>query len=197
MAVGDTYQAAIYWDNISNGTRVVNVFHYRQDTPIVQPTGSRDLYAAIRQDVLPVIAPAIHNGFQQTTGNMFNVDNPSEGEERTGTAIVGGGIAQCMPQDDSAVITWLTGFRGRSFRGRTSLPPFDEAGHTGNGVIDAGTLGLMVDFGNAAMLIAATGAHAQWTLVVRSRLLGVSTPVTSFTAEGVFGSQERRRLSLG
>lgn len=194
MAIGDTYQAAIIWDNIDTADICVNVFHYRQDTPIVQPSGSRDLFAAIRQDVLPVIAPAIHNRWQQTRGNMFNVDNPSEGESRTGVAIVGGGVAQCMPFDDSAVITWLTGFRGRSFRGRTSLPPFDEAGHTGNGVIDAGTLTLMTDFGNAAMLIAATGAHAQWTLVIRSRILSISTPVVSFTAAGIFGSQERRKL---
>lgn len=194
MAIGDTYQIAIKWDHVASGTQMVNVWHFRQESAEVQPTPSRDLFTAVRQDALPEILPAIHQGFQTTDGTMFNTADPSEGEQRVGTALTGGGVAECMPFQTSALIHWLTGLRGRAFRGRTFLPPFDEAGHDGNGVLDAGTLGLVADFGAAMLTIPGDATHGEWKLMVRSETLSINTPVTSFSTPGILATLRRRKL---
>jgi hypothetical protein len=95
-----------------------------------------------------------------------------------------------LPRAASLVVTMRTSLAGRSFRGRSYVPGFDEAQNTVEGTaVPAATAAATAWI--AAIRTAATARGH--TLAVGSVKLGISTPVTAqIVRDNVWDTQRRR-----
>lgn len=194
MSVGDTYEIALRWEQLDGTLALMNVWHFRQESAIVQPTASRDLNTAVRQGAIPTLLPVVPNAFRTQTANIFNIDNPTEGEVVTGAFLTGTATGDVIPMQTGPLVHWLTGFRGRSYRGRSFLPPTVEASVLSQGVIEPTALTIYADFAADLINIPATGTHGEWQLMVYSPTLNIKTVVTSFEVRGTVATLNRRQL---
>lgn len=102
-----------------------------------------------------------------------------------------------LPLDVSPVMSWKTPFAGRSFRGRTYLPPWHENQNVDTGVVgpqplQATVTGVVI---NAKKLVTTLDGLA-WPLVVYSRTLGSAQLVTSGYMDSDWDTQRRRSNKL-
>jgi hypothetical protein len=122
-------------------------------------------------------------------------------EYATGLPLAGTAGSPSLPNNVTVTIKWTTGFRGRSFRGRTYHIGLCESQVTGNNVTstwldtvnpfygDLMTLATDVDFG---VLAVASRVHNGV-----ERVTGVATAVTNFQINTVIDSQRRRLPERG
>lgn len=107
-----------------------------------------------------------------------------EGEQNTGNA---------MPLDACVVVSWVTNRAGKSYRGRTYLPPFhhnqsaDGAGQMPH-LISAAQTKIQVASGALLADLGAAGAP----LVVYSRKLGTGQPIIGGYVDDEWDTQRRR-----
>jgi hypothetical protein len=95
-----------------------------------------------------------------------------------------------LPPDTALVTTFRTGFRGRSFRGRTYWWGGTEANNDGTGrLLSANAVEFNANW-NAVVL---TPSAAEAVLCVASYTLASAAVVTSFTVQKVFDRQRRRK----
>lgn len=136
-------------------------------------------------------------GVRMTQMTLQAVTNPGIATVRTLNTPGGQNTPGGLPLDVALVVSWRTSLAGRSFRGRTYLPPF----HENQCVDDSGgfprpaaatVAGLAV---NAAQLIDDL-ATALAPLVVYSRTLSDSTIITGGFIDGSWDTQRRRGASL-
>jgi hypothetical protein len=113
-------------------------------------------------------------------------------------------LANALPNQVSATITWQTNLKGRSYRGRTFMPavPSDWAGES---VLTATAVTDYTAYANTMMtLFGPTGSSTNFQLAVVSRYLNkverpqpVATVVRSFVLRTVFSTQRRRKPGVG
>lgn len=103
--------------------------------------------------------------------------------------VAGTGTGGASAAQLAEVVSWRTPFAGKSFRGRTYLGPIAVSALTG-GILSTPVTTAVQNAANA--LIAASNAAANWSLVVRSTKLNVSTVVTSGVANSKVETQRRR-----
>lgn len=100
----------------------------------------------------------------------------------------GAGTGEMLAPQLAAVITWRTGLTGRSYRGRTFLAGFNEIDAAGQSL----SATLITALNNYATALRTGLNTAGYPLVVGSRLLEISTPVTSHTVRPYWRTQRRR-----
>lgn len=105
-----------------------------------------------------------------------------------------------LPNNCSVVIKWITGKRGRSYRGRTYYPCITDAMAAGNKL----TVGGLATVGNAAGELFTAALDHQWWLVVVSychdkawRTVADITRITSYAVDETLDSQRRRLPGRG
>jgi hypothetical protein len=120
---------------------------------------------------------------------------------QTGLPIAGTSAGASLPNNCAVVITKRTAQRGRSYRGRIYQPGLTELHTTGN-TVQGTPVAAFVSFWDA-MKFHATGA-VNYQMVIASRYqsgnqlpVGVATPVTTLTSDGVVDSQRRRLPGRG
>lgn len=145
---------------------------------------STSIYAQDILDILP--------GTRATYTNTFT---PVAGGD-TGTDL--------LPGQNTLVVTWRTGSKGRSYRGRTFLPFFLEGSQAGGAFLSGYTnaaagwaLALKNMYGSG-------GTDGDWRLVIISRyhnkvkrVTPVATQVTDYAVRNTVYSQRRRQLGRG
>ena len=134
--------------------------------------------------------------FQRLTA--FNLDTPTESASQ---AITGQGTdaAQAYNPRAAALLSLVTGVRGRSYRGRLYYPPFSEVTVASGGTIDSTVVPVWTAFGEDIKVLGDAGDNGN--LVVYSRKLSTTgivfnTVVTSVLARSQLASQRRRRRIL-
>lgn len=129
--------------------------------------------------------------------------------------VVGTDNGEVLPTQVNGMLDWRTAARGRSFRGRTFLNGFTEAGSAGASPT-AGCLAAMQAFGNAminnftASFAAGSGleivslysgkmanpnAGGNRRTVPMPRAAGVTSLITTVSAEEVWKTQRRRAIA--
>lgn len=125
-----------------------------------------------------------------TTANGLQViNNPNP-------PVAGVGSTASMPNNVSVAISWRTGHRGRSFRGRTFHIGLPESFATNNRLTVSAETSLATDY---TALISAVSAVTGAQLVVFSKQRdhvklnpGLTTPITLVSINTVLDSQKRR-----
>src|SRR5688572_18590306 len=181
MAIGDTYRFSVQMEHVTGRDDAVNVMHFRQKTANIYPNGMEDLVRAwIGQgqgNYLGVICPSyelVKYAVKQVTGGT------GEYEMAMGLAGTYGIAGDQLPSTVAALISWRTGFAGRSKRGRTFLPPTAETA-LGSGIWTPTFIGLCGSCATGILNIGthAVGTYGQWEIGVYSPLGGGFTPYTS------------------
>lgn len=137
-------------------------------------------------------------GVRLTQLTMQAVEDPAIPFVRTLIAAGGQNTAGGLPLDVSVIISWRTALAGKSFRGRTYLPPF----HT-NQVTDAGggvprlTAATRVALAVQAEALITALVAANAVLCVYSRKPGVgATTIVGGYIDDSFDTQRRRGRSI-
>lgn len=204
MATGDTYKLAIQ-SNFTGTDQIVNVFHYRQtDDSGVLVNKALACIVAWQNSAMAEYLANLSSRITLELLQCRGVDGSTEEAEQTASDNGTGGAGDIVPLQNAPVISWRTGQSGRRRRGRTYMPPIEES------LQDAGNLsvtqiGRMEAFAAVAPLIT-TGAGDDFEMVIFSpaaptatppRAGTIITPVTAAIAQGVIGSQRRRRQGVG
>lgn len=111
----------------------------------------------------------------------------------TVTTMAGAGAglaADAMPPEVSAVVTFRTTVRGRSRRGRVYLPPYTRGVLASGGILDPTVItALIAEFvGFNSALVSSSIVHS-----VASYLLGLATPIATYTVDNKLDVQRRRK----
>lgn len=161
--------------------------------------------AALDQSDADSVADGLHGAYEELAGFIFSGNTFSEcivndirTEDGPGflgdwTPIDGTNGSDPLPGQNAAIVSWKTGRRGASYRGRTFLGGMTEAQVT-SGVLAAAYVTAIEAF---ADLIVAPGGH---DFVVLSRVQNgdvlaeaIGTSITGYTIPTHFGTQRRRR----
>lgn len=108
---------------------------------------------------------------------------------------------QLLPQNVTVAVKHVTGFRGRSYRGRTYHPGLCENQTNASTLVSTFRTSLIAAY---TALIGYTWTDTGWNWVVASkysnnapRTVGVTTPITAVTVDVVTDSQRRRLPGRG
>lgn len=191
MALDDVLRLSI--EGTWNGaTKMVNVFHYRPAVGNLTPSPDQlcELWDA-----------------QLTTGYLALLNQAFVLEKLVCVPAVGNGAGaelainrngsnanNSMAAQVAAIISWRTTKRGRSYRGRTYLPPCGEDVINGNFL--SAYQDLVRDWAELAMTIETVG-FSHYHLVIASYTLQDKTDVVSASVPVYPGTQRRRRPGAG
>lgn len=123
------------------------------------------------------------------------VQTPLDGTtpSRTDSIALAGSSSQTpQPAQNAMLVTLLTAFRGRSFRGRIFVPANSREQLDGSGHLGAANVAFVESMMNAMNAALDLQTHP-CVLVVASYKLVVAHDVTSFKCRQVFGHQSHRR----
>jgi hypothetical protein len=165
-----------------------NVFHFVGETVtpaevVAIADGVHDFYDAFNQ---------IMSNQWGADGVVIGLTEPGAGQvEGLWSPVVGESSSPALPNDMAVVISWRTGMRGRSFRGRTYIGGFTSLSlGSGSGKatqVEANHAGNLVDA--ATVLLDAEGAPP---MCVHSRTGAGDTPITGGYVNLTWDTQRRR-----
>lgn len=193
MAVGDIYRLSVRSQYLDTND-FVNVFHYRQELVVIGDPAEdlanqwvNDVSDAYN-DCLPQNIHVKQISVRPVAGIVsgFDVDVDQAGGQGTGDIVA---------FTSAPIITWRTGFTGRSRRGRSYLPPPVETAQA-NGIMTGPALTGMDNFAEAAIQLLEL-AVVQWQMVVWSATLQEAFPVTSWVSRPLMGTMRKRRQGVG
>lgn len=171
-----------------SGRPWVNVFHCLK--PAVYPEETAAAIAGrFRTDFYGQFLDSLKTTWTCTTQRVTDISTATGSQYEYNTAVVGTASNELLSPDTALCVTWLTVFRGRSFRGRNYLAGFTEASNTADGHIEAATITNVQ--GGVDLLIDNMSA-AGTDLMVASRVLLSSEPVTLGRINNVWDRQKRR-----
>lgn len=194
MASGELYRIAVEGSCVNGSGNVVNVFHYTQTTP--SPTGANgaaDLASTWQVQLMDLYVACLSTSYQLESYHVRNIDNPTEGADVIKLVPEPGDVVgDMMPPQTSCLISWRTGLIGRSYRGRTYLPPTGESAVGSAGALTAGQLAAIGAFAEAALVLESTVTFAGFQLVIYSPTVPARTPVSSYSVRGGIAIQRKR-----
>lgn len=205
MAIGDIYRLAFVSNTSAQNAMVVNRWAFRQKTAHIQPTPAEDLTLAAANLMLSEYLAILASPFSLETIEARGLTNPEEGHDRGLEGQVGALPGEVLPFQVAPVVTWTTGLVGRTNRGRTFLPPPNEASAS-SGIITTAYTNSVSSL--AAAMITDMSTHiltsfGQWELGIWGAPL--TDPPTAPTFKLVTGRiirtltgvQRRRRPGVG
>lgn len=197
MATDDLFRLAV----IARGPQdqeLVNTLYYRQSSLVYigDPLmGLANSYfdAAIDSGLYPAL---VHSNCSFIGLQVRGITNPEVGFDLNfETPVPGASTGDMLPPAVSCVVTFGTGFIGRSNRGRNYLFPASEANQS-QGVFGAGYLEAALAYFNAiqTLSIPLTGEFKQ---VVYSRTNNTFKDVITYTPRAIVNGQSRRKPGVG
>lgn len=178
------------------GEEAVNVLYFTKPSvniPIDCELLADQMDSAIATALQPILASTVTlNNVIVTDVNVqngFQVQHPRIPPE------IGGDPGTHMPGNVAIVSSYRTGFSGRSFRGRSYWWGLVNSRISGNDVL-AGTItsiqNWVAEFRTQAALVGFTHVVASFEANGAPRILGVPTPITSFSVDPRIKTQRRR-----
>jgi len=181
------------------GQRVENTLAFEEALPWSTTTLNQQcqaLNAWCVAELLPSLSADI--SLREVYGTSLESDSAPTGSYINPVPPTGGNVAGAEPGNVAAGVTFRTGNRGRSFRGRNYVPGIPNNERVGNSV----TASFSADLVTAYNLL--TDAYGDvlgtWVVVSRysggeSRGFGITTPVTQALMVDLFIDSQRRRLT--
>lgn len=123
-------------------------------------------------------------------------------EYATGLPIASTMAQEQLPNNVTVAVKWLTGFRGRSFRGRSYMIGLPRGKVINNQLETAYHASLLTAWGNLVAAVATIGINYELVVVSRrhdnaDRSFGISTPVVDAVIDTTVDSQRRRLPGRG
>lgn len=196
QSVPDTAKVAVVMKHDSQD--VVNVFHFRRPGQ----WGVPELESLVQQVGTAWVNDVMVHLSQFTQlfrieGRGLRAQNDVSFEYVLPTVVFGGRGDQGLPGSVAFVVTHLTGFTGRSNRGRTFFGGLSEADVDRNQIVVARANGLRDGLSSVRDAANAVG----WTMVVVSRFSdrirrpeGLTIPIIGFRYRDTVVDSQRRRL---
>lgn len=184
-----------------NGQICINTHHYRKDVPWDVPA-MQNLAAEYIQAWNTFMEPTMTNENELINTRVTDLTTQFSNsiEYSTGLPIPGDANSSAAPNNVTLSVTWLTAFRGRSYRGRTYHIGLTEANIAQNEV--SGTYrGYMAAFYGA--LFTSVPSTGEEMVVVsyfqggEPRAEGLATPIIGISIDAVVDSQRRRLPGRG
>lgn len=178
MAIGDIYRLSVEVQYGTEQNFAVNVFHYEQESAIVQPTEVEDLWAGWQAELQTDYVTTFSTTLTLQNAKLQKVDSPGVELEIFNIGAAGTRTGDALPNQIATLLTWRTGEPGRRKRGRTYLPTPNEGSSGGNGP-GSGLITDAENFGTKAIQIGPAAGWGQWRLVVWSDKNASGTKVTT------------------
>lgn len=198
MAIGDVFKLAVV--NSFNGD-MINTFHYEQLTE-AGGNPAEALATAFVTEALPAYQTYLSDRIVTTVIEVRQVLNGAASFDVTLNENGDAPTGDLVPQWTGPIISWRTGFAGRSFRGRTYLPPCSEADQDA-GEISAVLRTQVISVANALIGFETVG-NGNWGLGIFSTVTNgaprptpIFTPVTGFVVPTTMGTVQRRKPGRG
>lgn len=185
LIIPGCFQVSI--DGVSGAQPVVNVIG-------VQNAGGTAAGAAAAVQTAWKVASGplgvLSSSYALTGFIATDIGDPNGDIVSIGDTTAGGGTVGVSTNAASALVSWNGGTRSRSSRGRLYFGPLQEANINADGRTLASSFitTLTTAFGNFRTSLSSSG----YPLVVLSRVLSQSFPVTTHTVESVIATQRRR-----
>jgi hypothetical protein len=198
MSIGDIRKLACVWSDSTLRNVNVNVFHFRQNSAIVAATDPEDLVGRFLDEVATPYAACVSASLTLRTIQYRTLAVPAQGQDFSPSGVVGTlSGAENLPRQNAPVVSWRSSTIGKRYRGRTYMPLITES-HQNDGVLGAGYVTAATAFANAMLDMTLPNASwGEYSLVVRSRVGGFSTIMTSFVVQPIICTQRRRRFGVG
>lgn len=191
IIITGTYEIRITWA-LSGADWALNVLHAQLPGGESVNQGLADAWAT------DLSAAHTSSGLEALQPTTVSLDRVGVRDLRTANqpmyeaniASAGTGTGDLLVRAASVNVTLRTSLAGRSFRGRSYVPGFDETQNTADGSIDPAAQAAAVAWISAIRTAATARGH---TLAVASVKLGISTPVTAqIVRDNVWDVQRRR-----
>lgn len=193
MAINDKYQASvIFTSSIADG-ELVNVFHYELlnvGTPLGEFAHCNELAQIVGDVYVADLLTHIADDFTLSSVEVFNQTQPQFFASVT-FGIDGSSVAEPLSSRTAVVATKRTGFRGRSFRGRSYFCGTTEAQQVGGDLTTTYQADVQTLCDNLVSVL--TVASNEYQLQVFSPTLIVWTPVLTFDVRARTGTIRGRR----
>lgn len=151
----------------------------------ITPTNLNTLVIAVDDWASTQLYPQLSQDCQYVRTRAVDLSVAGGAVGETSTPTVGGVASEAAPNNVAMCVTKVTGFSGRSFRGRNYIPGIPNASITLN-TLDAAFISNIVIIMN--VLVGAGTFEPGWQLGVVSRVTGglarpsgIISPVTSYT----------------
>lgn len=184
-----------------NGQICENVHHYEKDVAW-DVASMQNLASEYIQAWTTFLRPTMTNEVSLSNIKVTDLTTQfSNGiEYSTGLPLAGSSVAPASPNNVTLSVTWVTAFRGRSFRGRTYHIGLKES-EVGQNEVTVSYAGIMAAFYGALFTsVPSTGE----TMVVVSyregnapRAEGLATPIIGISINRTVDSQRRRLPGRG
>ena len=185
-----------------DGQVVENVHHFWQPNEFTIDV-VEDVCEAYKLWWVANLKPIVPDGVSliKVIGTILDTENSPGIEYTTGLPVVGDSTSAEMPNNVSIAIRWNTGFRGRSYRGRTFHVGLTDGMVDGNNVTVATQNALLAAY-TQLMILDTTPQAVMLGVASRvadgvERVTGVFTPVTGVVIDPVVDSQRRRLPNRG
>lgn len=185
----------------ANGQSMENVYHLQWDAPFDE-AALLDAIGTIQAWLSLSWAPIVGAGISCVgiKGTALDDDSAVTATATLGEPITGELAEQLIPMSSNAVISWRTGLRGRSYRGRTYhvgiTEPQQEAGELTTTALASITTCYQA-------FRTAIGATPYSHVIVSryhnkvARTTGVANLVSGMVVRGALRSQRRRNVGIG
>lgn len=193
MAVGDFYRCSVIYSNTTGDGNIVNVFDYEQTDIVVAKTEDQfcnELASELRIELEDNYLSLISADWTLVRVDCFNITQPTfEGTSASGDP--GTGAGDTVSIRSAVVVTKRTGFRGRSFRGRTFLPAPSENNQNGGEISAAYATSIGTFFSGILVLLLVN--DNRYVMVVYSSVLVDGTQVGTAEVKTTLGSIRGRQ----
>lgn len=193
MAIGDVYRLTAVVQANATAPKCINQWYFRQEAALVFDTPEEDLVGAFIGECQTLYRGLFTNGlevFQYAVAPVTTFET-SYIEDVSGA--IGTLTGEPLPPRVAALISFRTADTSRRGRGRTFLPPANEASSQGSTAVSAYRT-TMDDFGNAMLnlMSVTTAFHSGWTWMLWSKADQQAKEVVSYIVRAKWSSQRDR-----
>lgn len=204
--VANTLELTVGWE-LAGGVEAVNIFHWLLYDYFEPTQAVADAVMGLIGDCMTVSGNELMGALPTTTtfAKLTVTGLNEEGDAQvvsTDSPLTGTSTGQALPDLVAGVITWRTGLRSRSGRGRSYMPASSEEFASGNGpstdAIDAYQAfadAMLETFNTAtgALIVVSRYTTDPDTHLPVKRDIVLKNPIVSGTINTMWGTQRKRR----
>lgn len=195
MAVGDVYLLRLVGSvGSAPGSLVIFTHHYRQTLQLIGEPMEALANAWVAEGA-PELVDCVSNTYQVNQVQVRTLTDPPMGFDLD-TVQAGTQAGDALPPQIAPIISWRTQFVGRSYRGRSYMPPCSETYNVG-GVVQTTMRTLLADYADAILSLTDLPGGNTYELGIWSPTLNQFNAVTSYVVQPTFATQRRRRSGVG
>lgn len=201
--VADTWEVRVHFSR-SDGEEMVNTFYVDDNGDDLDAAQAADVSGVVTGAWTDNLIPVMSDSVTMDKIVVTDLDVANGAQFIFSPALAGALSDNALPNQTAGVVTWRTNTRGRSFRGRTYLGGFTEAGSVGSSP-SGGVLTAMTDWA-ADMMGGMTALPHEMQVVSRyelnptpppssiPRVTNLATDITSATVDLAWKTQRRRAI---